>query len=82
MQLSGSRACPDPECGGTGEPETDGDITYNACTTCGYTFDYQRRSTGTQPTCAAGIPVDQLPQATPARTLPILTIGRPHGFAA
>lgn len=95
MELTSSRPCPDPECGGLGEPEQDGDHTYCECTTCGYAFDYQRLAAvavapdGTS--CAAGIP-EHLRRAasapvenTLAATRPplLLQIGRrPDGPAA
>jgi hypothetical protein len=49
--------CGDPECaetGGRAEPESDGELRYYACTTCGFEFGYEmtRQSEGT---CQLGI---------------------------
>lgn len=50
--------CFDPECaevGGMAEPESDGDLRYYACTTCGYEGGYEqvRQDAGG---CQLGIP--------------------------
>jgi hypothetical protein len=50
--------CGDPECaeaGGMAEPESDGELRYYACTTCGYEFGYEmaRQDEGA---CSLGIP--------------------------
>lgn len=43
----------DPECGGSMEPEEDGDHRYWACTTCGYEGGYQKAE-GSAAMCATG----------------------------
>lgn len=85
-----SRPCPDPECGGTAEPEQDGDHLYFECTRCGYAAGYHKAE---QPTlaanqsghCSVGVPeaVRRAASAamdnalTAASTLgPLLQIGR------
>jgi hypothetical protein len=50
--------CLDPECaekGGMAEPESDGELRFYACTTCGYEGNYQmvRQSSDA---CSLGIP--------------------------
>jgi hypothetical protein len=54
-----SRPCGDPECaerGGIAEPESDGDVSYYACTTCGYVSDYERIGQPSGDGCQLGIP--------------------------
>lgn len=86
-----SAVCPDPDCvDGQGrrslaEPETDGDTTYHACTTCGYTFGWQQAQPYPGDNCAVGIPEAVRRAASPPQPgqaqpgppqLPLLTIGR------
>ena len=61
-EVAGTAPCPDTECGGTGEPEQDGDHAYLACTTCGFEFGYrkieaQQLAVGPDGACAIGVPV-------------------------
>jgi hypothetical protein len=44
-----------PYCGGTAEPEQDGDVVYLACPACGGEFGYRKAERGVF--CAAGLPV-------------------------
>jgi hypothetical protein len=60
--------CFDPECaeaGGVAEPESDGELRYYACTTCGYEGGYEqvRQDAGA---CSLGIPEEVRRAASPA----------------
>lgn len=75
LRIDEAVACP-AGCGLTAEPEQDGDVTYLACTDCGYEFGYQRVDT-TEPSCERGIPEHVRRQAsTPVTSLPLLQIGK------
>jgi rubredoxin len=72
--------CHDPECGGTAEPESDGELRYHACTTCGYEFNYEQASQDAG-ACQIGVPEDVRRAASIEPRLPdqpvfIGTIGR------
>jgi hypothetical protein len=45
---------PCPQCGGSAEPEQDGEIVFYACP-CGAEFGYRKAASGTF--CAAGLPL-------------------------
>lgn len=49
-------ACGDPECEGYAEQEVDGDHRYMECTTCGFTWGYERVGEASDGTCAIGVP--------------------------
>lgn len=87
-----TRACADPECGGTAEPEQDGDHRFHECRSCGYAFAWHRvTDTGDASTdpCSAGIPENvrrtasgfaQQVLAEQGKTEPpLLQIGRRNG---
>lgn len=90
-RIDEARRCPDPDCGGTAEPEQDGDHRYHECTACGYGFGYQKLETvsvSTAGACSVGIPEGirraasapmESALARDAGRMPVLLqIGRPH----
>ncbi len=86
-----SRPCVDPECGGTAEPEQEGDHRFYECLACGYAFDWYRvtEDTTESDSCSAGVPEDVRRAASGfaqqalieqnKTEAPLLQIGRRHG---
>lgn len=63
------RICADPECGGTAEPDQDGDHRFWSCNDCGYDFGYEKIETnllaeGADGSCSVGIPESVRRQAS------------------
>lgn len=52
------KPCPDQECGGLAEPESDLELHFYACSECGYEFGYQRVSDEEADTCQLGVSED------------------------
>ncbi len=77
--MRASKRCPDPDCRGTTEPEQDGDVVYDECTTCGYALNWRRVEDPAENDgrCAVGVPDDVRRVASGfAAQPPLLQIGR------
>ncbi len=68
--------CYDPDCTGVAEPEQDGGHRYHACTSCGYSFNYESVPTEAG-SCELGVPEAVRRAASVAPPTPLLLqIGR------
>jgi len=56
-QFAESARCPDSDCPGVGEPESDGFVSWCECQVCGLIFAYRRNAgADTDGVCAVGVP--------------------------